>query len=129
MKKFLLTILAFVYITSCTGASFHMHYCMGKLSDSGFIENNAKICSNCGMEETGNGCCRHEQKFIKNNIDQKTTDTGFLFIQLIYTDPHLFFEEALFNNFPAVIVVNPINHAPPPNSGIAFYIRHCVFLI
>ena len=129
MKKFLLTILAFVYIASCTGASFHMHYCMGKLADSGFTDNIAKTCSNCGMEETDNGCCRHEQKFVKNDADQKTTEPGLQSIQLTYKVPHLFFNEVLSNNFPAVTSVSPINHPPPLDSGIAFYIRNCVFRI
>ena len=129
MKKFLLTILAFVYITSSTGASFHMHYCMGKLTDCGLTKNTSKTCSNCGMEETGNGCCRHEVKFVKNVTDQKTTESAFQFIQLIYIAPHLIFDEALTNNFPDIILVSSINHPPPLNSGIAFYIRNCVFLI
>ena len=129
MKKFFLAILTILYITTSTGATLHMHYCMGKLADSGFTDNIAKTCSNCGMEETGNGCCRHEQKFVKNDTDQKTTEPAVQFIQLTYTVPHLFFEEALSNNFPAITLVSSINHPPPLDSGIAFYIRNCVFRI
>ena len=81
------------------------------------------------MEETGKGCCRHEEKFVKNDTDQKTTESGFQFIQLICIAPHPFFEEALSNNFPVVTVVNAINNAPPGNSRKAVYIRNCVFLI
>lgn len=128
MKKFLLTILAFVYITSSTGASFHMHYCMGKLADFGLIKHTSKTCSKCGMEETGKGCCRHEVKFVKNYSDQKTPETTIQFIQLISTVPHPFIMEAL-SNFPAVTLVNLIYYKPPRDSGIAFYIRNCVFLI
>ncbi|MBK8787031.1 MAG: hypothetical protein IPN43_11205 [Chitinophagaceae bacterium] len=129
MKKFLVTILAFLYISSTIGATLHMHYCMGKLADSGLMGNSATLCSNCGMQETGNGCCRHEQKFVKNDTDQKTTESGFQFIQLISFAPHPFFEEALYNNFPAITLVSPINHPPSRNCGIAFYIRNCVFRI
>jgi len=128
MKKFLLTILAFVYITSSTGASFHMHYCMGKLADFGLIKNTSKTCSKCGMEETGKGCCRHEVKFVKNNSDQKAPETTIQFLQLISTVPHPFIT-ALSNNFPAVTLVNLINQKLPPDSGIACYIRNCVFRI
>ena len=106
-----------------------MHYCMGKLADSGLIKNTSKTCGKCGMEETGNGCCRHEEKFVKNDTDQKTTESGFQFIQLIYAVPHVFFVEALSNNFLSEAVVNPINNAPPQKSSIAVYIRNCVFLI
>lgn len=129
MKKFLVAILAFLYISTSAGATLHMHYCMGKLADSGFTFNNAKTCSNCGMAETGDGCCRHEAKFVKNNTDQKTNNVGFQFAQLIYTVPHAFFEVVLSNNFPDVTAASPINYPPPRNSGIAFYIRNCVFRI
>lgn len=81
------------------------------------------------MEETGNGCCRHEAKFVKNDTDQKTTDSGVQFIQLNYKVPHHFFEEALLNNFSAVTVVNPINRPPTGDGRKAVYIRNCVFLI
>ena len=129
MKKFLLTILAFVYISSSTGASFYIHYCMGKLADCGLTKNTSKTCSKCGMEETGNGCCRHEVKFVKNAADQKAAEPTFQFIQLIATVPYTFLKEALYNNFLALTLVNPFNHKPPRDSGIAFYIRNCVFLI
>lgn len=129
MKKFLLIILAIVYISSSTGASIHMHYCMGKLTDFGLTKNTSKICSKCGMEETGNGCCRHEVKFVKNDSDQKAAEPIFQFIQLISIVPHPFFKEAPSYNFPALTLVSPINHEPPRDSGIAFYIRNCVFLI
>lgn len=129
MKKFLLTILAFVYITSSTGASFHMHYCMGKLADFGLTKNTSKTCSKCGMDETGNGCCRHEVKFVKNASDQKAAESTFQCIQLIAIVPHPFLKEALSNSFSAVTRVNLINHKPPLDSGIAFYIRNCVFRI
>lgn len=129
MKKFLLTILAFIYITSSTGATLHMHYCMGKLADLGFIKKISKSCSKCGMEETGNGCCRHEAKFVKNNTDQKTTESAVQFTLLIYTTPHLFFEDVLSDNFPAITLVSPVSYPPPRDGGIAYYIRNCVFRI
>lgn len=129
MKSFFLSILAFLYISTSAGVTFHMHYCMGKLADSGLTKNTSKTCSTCGMEETGNGCCRHEAKFVKNDTDQKTTDPGFQFIQLIYKVPHHFFEEALSNNFSAGSVVIPINHPPPADGRKPVYIRNCVFLI
>ncbi|MEO6542322.1 MAG: hypothetical protein ABIN74_15070 [Ferruginibacter sp.] len=102
---------------------------MGKLADSGLTKETSKTCSTCGMEETGNGCCRHEEKFVKNDTDQKTTDSGFQFTQLHYKVPHHFFEEAFSNNFSDVTWVNPINLSPPGDGRKAVYIRNCVFLI
>ena len=129
MKKFFIAILAFLYICTSAGATLHVHYCMGKLADSGLMKNNSKTCSKCGMEETGNGCCRHEEKFVKIDTDQKSTEPAFQLIQLISIVPHPFFEGTFSNNFPSVTVLNPINLASPPNSGVAVYICNRVFLI
>lgn len=81
------------------------------------------------MEETGNGCCRHEEKFVKNDTDQKGTEPAFQLIQLFSTVPHPFCEGAFSNNFPGVTAVKPINFALLRNSGVAVYIRNRVFLI
>lgn len=132
MKKFLITILAFVYITSSTGASIHMHYCMGKLADWGIGQNDSKTCGKCGMDkatEKDNGCCKDEHKFVKSNIDQKTAQAGFQMILLTSVAlPVSFFEIAL-PYFSTVPEQNPVSHAPPRSAGVAVYIRNCVFLI
>jgi hypothetical protein len=86
MKKFLAVILALAYMTASTGATLHMHYCMGKLADWGLGHNTSKTCDKCGMEKSGekdNGCCKDEHKFVKNNTDQKTAETAFQVTQLI----------------------------------------------
>jgi hypothetical protein len=75
MKKFILSILATLYIFSTTGASLQMHYCMGRLADWSIGRDNSSICGRCGMEKVGNsqdnGCCNDEETFVKNTIDQK----------------------------------------------------------
>ncbi len=132
MKKFLVTILALVYISTSTGVTLHMHYCMDKLADWGIGHNNSKSCSKCGMEksnEKDNGCCKDEYKFIKNTTDQKTAETGFQFIQLIAVALPVPFIEIPSNNFPSVTEESPFSHAPPKSCGVAVYIRNCVFLI
>lgn len=132
MKKIIVTILALVYISTSTGAMLHMHYCMGKLADWGLSHNKSKRCGNCGIEETekkNNGCCKDEQKFLKNDIDQKTTESAFQLIQLMAVALTVSFVEITTINLPSVTEENPISHAPPRSSGIAFYIRNCVFLI
>ena len=79
MKKLLIAIFALLYISTSTGATLHIHYCMGKLADWGLGHNNSKTCGECGMEkseEKDNGCCKDEHKFIKNDTDQKTGEVG-----------------------------------------------------
>lgn len=129
MKKFLVTILALVYISTSTGAVLHMHYCMGKMVDWGLIHNDSKECSKCGMGEENNGCCKDEHKFVKNDTDQKTLKAGFQLIQLLAVALPVCYIEIPSNDFPAIIEENPISHAPPRSSGVAVYIRNCVFLI
>ncbi|HEY4206556.1 MAG TPA: hypothetical protein VGM31_07085, partial [Puia sp.] len=80
MKKVLVTILAFLYLSTSMGATVHLHYCMGKLVGWGLLDNGGKACLSCGMlkQAAGDGCmvamkgcCHDEQKLIKNEKDQK----------------------------------------------------------
>ncbi len=132
MKKFIVAILALVYITTSTGATLHMHYCMGQLADWGLGQNESKTCGKCGMdksEEKDNGCCKDEFKLVKNDTDQKASEAGFKLIQLITVALPVSFVEIPSVNFPSVTEENPISHAPPRTGGVAVYIRNCVFLI
>jgi hypothetical protein len=132
MKKFMVAILALLYIGTFTGATLHMHYCMGQLADWGLGQNNSKTCGKCGMdksEEKDNGCCKDEHKFIKNITDQKTVEAGFQFLQLIAVALPVSFVEIPLVNISSVTEENPISHAPPRTGGVAVYIRNCVFLI
>ena len=132
MKKFFIAILALLYISTSTGATLHMHYCMGELADWGFGQKDSKYCSNCGMLETDQkdkGCCKDENKFLKNDADQKTTELAFQLIQLTSVSLPPSFVEITFTIFPAVTENNIISHLPPRNYGVAVYIRNCVFLI
>jgi hypothetical protein len=105
---------------------------MGKLSDWGLGHTNSKTCEKCGMEKADkkhDGCCKDEHKFIKNDTDQKSAEAGLQMLQLLATAlPPL---PAAFqtNYFPCVTVENPMSHAPPPGTGVAVYIRNCVFRI
>ena len=86
MKKLLIAIVALLYIGSSTGATVHLHYCMGKLADWGIGHDKSENCSQCGMEKTDkkdNGCCKDEHKFIKNITDQKIAESGLQLSQLM----------------------------------------------
>ncbi len=129
MKKIIVAILAILYISSSTGATLHFHYCMGAHAGWGFGHNDAKICSKCGMEEKDNGCCKNEHRFIKNNTDQKITESTFQLMQLIAVALPLSFVEIPTGAIVSKTAVNPIRKVPPRTSAIAVYIRNCVFLI
>lgn len=132
MKKFSVAILAFLYITTSTGAAFHVHYCMGNYTDWGFGQNNAKTCSNCGMTEMGQkdkGCCKDENKFLKNDTDQKNAGPAFQPIKVIAVSLPTVFAEMAPGVYPSGTGADPIHHSPPRSCGVAVYIRNCVFLI
>ena len=132
MKKFVAAILAVLYLGTSTGATVHMHYCMGELADWGLGHNESKTCSNCGMEksdEKDNGCCKDEHKFVKNDTDQKTAQVSFQLMQLVEIALPVSFVEIPAADFPTVTEENPISHAPPRSGGVAVYVRNCTFLI
>ncbi|MEO6733661.1 MAG: hypothetical protein ABIN01_20730 [Ferruginibacter sp.] len=131
MKKALITIFALLYISTSMGATIHMHYCMGKISDWGLGHNESTECGNCGMKKTkkNNGCCKDEQKYIKNHTDQKVTETYFQVPEITSIElPHSRFEITR----PCFITTkgqHATSHAPPLPNGLAIYIRNCIFRI
>ncbi len=132
MKKFIVAILAILYISSSTGATVYMHYCMGKMANWGIGHNDSKTCGKCGMEKKDskdNGCCKDEHKFLKNDSAQKITENNLQFLQLLsFAMPDSFIELNI-NNFPSLSEENPISHSPPLKNAVAVYIRNCVFRI
>lgn len=132
MKRFLVTILALVYISSSTGASIHTHYCMGKLADWSMGQKDSKTCGLCGMEKNNkedNGCCRDEHKFVKSDTDQKTAQAGFQFVQITSLALPVSLIAIPLPHSSSVTAQNPVSHAPPRGAGVAVYIRNRVFLI
>ena len=132
MKRVFVIILSILYLTSSTGASLNMHFCMGKLADWNIGQNKSKTCGKCGMEksaEKDNGCCKDEHKFFKNISDQKISETEFQFIKLFAAALPVTFFEIPVAGISSVKEKNPFSHAPPRSNGVAVYIRNCIFLI
>ena len=132
MKKIVIAILAFLYISTSVGATVHVHYCMGKLAgwELGLAE--TKNCDKCGMQKSlqkQNGCCNDESRLIQNNTDQRITEPAFNFTQSVtVATPVSFFELPAPVIF-SIVTANYGVHSPPPVSTVAVYIRNCVFLI
>jgi hypothetical protein len=132
MKKAFVAILALLYISTATGATIHMHYCMGKLVEWGLWPNRSKQCGRCGMEkltQDDNGCCKDEQKLIKIDKDHKITINTIQVLQFsaaaVTTDfnsSDKYFVSTLLAEF-------PVSHAPPRSFEIPVYLLHCVFRI
>jgi hypothetical protein len=132
MKKLLVAILSFLYISTSSGATLQMHYCMGKLVDWSIGHGDEKnACDNCGMEKDGEGkndCCKDEQKQLKIEKDQKTTATFELTLSLAVALPVSYLPLAL-NKLASVTEDYPLNNAPPSAADYPDYIRNCSFRI
>ena len=124
MKKILVSILAIFYLASSVGATVHLHYCMDKFINWSLLKGGDK-CSKCGMEKDG-GCCKDENKFVKNNIDQKVAESSFQLIQMAVATPtNLIY--SFEHHFSSLIQEYPISDAPPRNNGVGIYILNSVF--
>ena len=132
MKKFITFIVAILFLSTSSGASIRMHYCMGKLADWGFMYRDSKTCENCGMEESDtkdNGCCKDENKFVKNISEQKITESVSLNFTLTILDLPL----SLFSLSDIFYISSseeyPISHAPPRNCKTPVYLLNRTILI
>ena len=140
MKKFLATILAFIYLTTSVGATINMHYCMDKLVAWGLgnEQSKAKACSYCGMvkstEDKGclkesKGCCKDEQKMIKLENDQKISEASFKFSHISFeTIAPVFFDHSLAY-VSSLTEQYPLTHAPPREETVSLFVLNCVFRI
>jgi hypothetical protein len=133
MKKFIVSILAILYLSTSMGATIHLHYCMGKLVDWGLWQTHSSKCSNCGMEKSHDtmdqGCCKDEFKQIKNDKDQKLTDN---FTQLSKTVSEIV--PVCFPCYSASLPVISRNeipnaNAPPRSCTTSLNIINCIFRI
>lgn len=132
MKKFITAILAVLYIVTSSGATIHMHYCMGKVAEWSIEQIDSKTCGTCGMEKTessDNGCCKDEHKFFKDDSAQKITENNMQMLQLLSIALPSAYIVLPVVDFPSVTQENPLSHAPPRTDAVAIYIRNCNFLI
>lgn len=132
MKKLLVAIFAFLYISTSVGATVHVHYCMGKLAgwEIGIAE--SKTCGKCGMQKSlqkQNGCCNDENRLIQNNTDQRITESAFQLTQsTTIAIPVSFFEIPLATIF-SVTIDKPGNNSPPRLGAMPIFILNCNFRI
>jgi glutaredoxin len=140
MKKIITAILAIFYLSTATGATLRLHYCMDKLVawGIGLEKTNKKSCPYCSMAKTtadkhcgkqSKGCCKDEQKQVKIEKDQKTADVGFNLVKpILQIAYHATFDlPAIEFNSPTL--VHPSSHAPPQTGNNSLFLFNCVFRI
>ncbi|HWJ27150.1 MAG TPA: hypothetical protein VNS32_11450 [Flavisolibacter sp.] len=131
MRKFVVTILAFVYLSSTSGAIVHLHYCMDKFVGWGLWHNDNQTCSKCGMDKRqtkDNGCCKDEHKQLKVEGDHNATG-GYQLTEFVGAAVPATQFELPGITLPTVTEQNPLSHAPPRSGSIPVYIRNCIFRI
>jgi hypothetical protein len=134
MKKFLVFILALLYIGSSTGATIHMHYCMGKLVNMGLNSESTKKCPKCPSKEKSSSCskecCKDVHKTFKLEKDQKLADVG---LKLIDGPSHILSPYGFPEHIGAAVLAVPYAHpyikGPPARSPIQSYILYGNFRV
>ncbi len=130
MKKILVTILAFVYLSVSSGAIINMHYCMGKLMSWEFLNKQNTRCGSCGMDKSGHkGCCKDEQKILQIGKDQKVSEIAF---EVLKINPDVIVipcSELSFIYSFSIVADKPVAHAPPRSQAVPIFILDCNFRI
>ena len=131
VKKFFVTILAIMYLATTTGATVHMHYCMGKLEEQNLWHSEKEQCGKCGMDKDlqDKSCCKDEHKQVKVENDHFKTQVASLEMQFAALALPVSFIDVPAIEFSSITEENPTSNAPPRSCGIAIYKRNGVFRI
>ena len=129
MKRFLVSILAFVYFFAASGLLLRQHYCMGDLIETqiDFGQYTAsEPCSDCGMEQGEDSCCQSKVKLIKKVQDQKIAEVQALAFTVIVADvlPVFFLPRAFQASLKESVVVLALQKPPPDGLPIFLKIRN-----
>ncbi|HEY0669464.1 MAG TPA: hypothetical protein VGD22_14870 [Sphingobacteriaceae bacterium] len=130
MKRLILTIIAVFYLGVSSGATVHLHYCMGQMIEWGLVSKNPEKCGKCGMNtESSKDCCKNEAKQVKFESDQKISQ-NFLQLKALSIDLGFFHytSETDVYSF-ALLEEYPISNAPPEAYSTPVFIRNCNFRI
>ena len=130
MKKFLVAILAFVYLVTTSGVVVTIHYCMGKLSSAEYGVAKISKCDKCGMKETQKkkGCCHTESKIFKVDDSHNYIKSNLDFSKIAIATPVEFI--SLTQPFQGVEKILALQyHSPPGNRCTSVYLYNCVFKI
>ncbi|UCJ09639.1 hypothetical protein KTO58_10735 [Chitinophaga pendula] len=132
MKRILATILLFLYLAASTGATMHIHSCMGELVSWQLWHDGAEDkCTHCGMKRSGGqsaDCCAdthvplklpQEQHSAEGHVELQPAILSLPFV--VYAD-HPVFATYLFPRSAVPQVLLAAGATP-------LFVRHCTFLI
>ena len=124
MKKFLVTILAFVYLTSTVGATLRLDCCLENLVTIGLSAN-----AQNDVWSKENKDCKDEHKQAKLGHEQKHNDTHIRVAKSFPATITTGFSAYSFHVVANLSEAYPVNNAPPHQAGIPLFILNCVHRI
>lgn len=129
MKRLIITILAVFYLGVSSGATVHLHYCMGQLVEWGLVSKNPDKCGKCGMKTgAAQDCCKDEAKQVKFESDQKISQNSYQLKALSTDLVFIPYKPESRLTFTALTEKYPFSNAPPePHTPV--FIRNCNFRI
>jgi hypothetical protein len=124
MKKFLVTILAFVYLTGTVGATVRLDCCLENLVTIGLGTNtHADLWSNENKD------CKDEHKQAKLGHEQKHNDNHLRVAKSFPATLTTPFPAYSFHAVATITEAYPINNAPAQQAAIPLFILNCVHRI
>jgi hypothetical protein len=125
MKKFLVTILAFVYLLSTFGAPLRLDCCLEKLVSYSL----GTSTSDNQWDEESKGNCKDDHKQAKLGHEQKRSDTLIRLAKIVPATISTGFPAYSFHAVAALHQAYPVNHTPPQHAKIPIFLLHCAHLI
>src|SRR5688572_9487692 len=124
MKKFFVTILALVYLTSTFGATARLDCCLEPL---GSVTLGISYHEIQWSEDKSN--CKDDHKQAKLGHEQKRNDAKIRVAKIVPASITTSFPDYSFHAVSTLTEAYPVNNAPPHLATIPLFILHCVHRI
>jgi hypothetical protein len=125
MKKFLVTILALVYIASSVGAAVQLQCCQNNL----VAWSVSKSTDDTYCSAVCTGCCQDDHKQSKLANDQKFNEANIRLAKATAVPVISVFSNYSFHSISSQTLAYPVSNAPPQQSAIPLFILNCVYRI
>ena len=124
MKKFLVTILALIYLTSTVGATLRLDCCLENLVTFGQGANTHNEAWSKEIKD-----CKDEHKQAKPGHEQKHNHHHIRLVKSFPATVTASFPAYSFYAVSSLTEAYPVNNAPPQQAAIPLFILHCVHRI
>ena len=122
MKKFLVTILALVYLTSTFGATVRLDCCLEKMVHVGLGMSTPESLWHSAAKDD----CKDDHKQSRLGHEQKRNDAKIRVAKYVPSSINPGFSEYSFHAVSTLTETYPVNNAPPQQAKIPLFILHCV---